>query len=80
MRNVQDKEIWFCFKDVRAFLSVSLQFFETQECERINYFRNALWLHVNQLSQDCVQNDEVRQVKILIFLFGKQRQICFPVH
>ncbi|NXE80339.1 PPIP2 protein, partial [Cochlearius cochlearius] len=34
------------------------EFFETQECERINYFRNALWLHVNQLSQDCVQNDE----------------------
>ncbi|NXN08671.1 PPIP2 protein, partial [Indicator maculatus] len=34
------------------------EFFETQECERINYFRNALWLHVNQLSLDCVQNDE----------------------
>ncbi|NXW44655.1 PPIP2 protein, partial [Nyctiprogne leucopyga] len=34
------------------------EFFETQECERINYFRNAVWLHVNQLSQDCVQNDE----------------------
>ncbi|NXE50062.1 PPIP2 protein, partial [Casuarius casuarius] len=34
------------------------EFFETQECERINYFRNALWLHANQLSQDCVQNDE----------------------
>ncbi|NWI68614.1 PPIP2 protein, partial [Todus mexicanus] len=34
------------------------EFFETQECERINYFRNALWLHVNQLSQDCVQDDE----------------------
>lgn len=40
-------------------LSLSLQFFETQECERISYFRNALWLHVNQLSQSCVQNDEV---------------------
>ncbi|NXF97379.1 PPIP2 protein, partial [Eubucco bourcierii] len=34
------------------------EFFESQECERINYFRNALWLHVNQLSLDCVQNDE----------------------
>uniref|UniRef100_A0A8B9ZM50 Proline-serine-threonine phosphatase-interacting protein 2 n=1 Tax=Anas zonorhyncha TaxID=75864 RepID=A0A8B9ZM50_9AVES len=34
------------------------EFFETQECERISYFRNALWLHVNQLSQGCVQNDE----------------------
>ena len=40
-------------------MSLSLQFFETQECERISYFRNALWLHVNQLSQSCVQNDEV---------------------
>ncbi|NWX88539.1 PPIP2 protein, partial [Nothoprocta ornata] len=34
------------------------EFFETQECERISYFRSALWLHTNQLSQDCVQNDE----------------------
>ncbi|XP_014112507.1 PREDICTED: proline-serine-threonine phosphatase-interacting protein 2 isoform X3 [Pseudopodoces humilis] len=34
------------------------EFFETQECERINYFRNALWLHVNQLSLGCVLNDE----------------------
>ncbi|NWI11662.1 PPIP2 protein, partial [Crypturellus soui] len=34
------------------------EFFETQECERISYFRNALWLHTNQLSLDCVQNDE----------------------
>uniref|UniRef100_A0A8D0B596 Proline-serine-threonine phosphatase-interacting protein 2 n=2 Tax=Salvator merianae TaxID=96440 RepID=A0A8D0B596_SALMN len=34
------------------------EFFENQECERINYFRNALWLHVNQLSQECVKNDE----------------------
>ncbi|XP_053144706.1 proline-serine-threonine phosphatase-interacting protein 2 [Hemicordylus capensis] len=34
------------------------EFFESQECERINYFRNALWLHVNQLSQACVKNDE----------------------
>ncbi|XP_052011285.1 proline-serine-threonine phosphatase-interacting protein 2 isoform X2 [Apodemus sylvaticus] len=32
--------------------------FEAQECERINFFRNALWLHVNQLSQQCVTNDE----------------------
>nr|XP_030113379.2 proline-serine-threonine phosphatase-interacting protein 2 isoform X2 [Taeniopygia guttata] len=36
----------------------TMEFFETQECERINYFRNALWLHVNQLSLGCVQNDE----------------------
>ncbi|GAB0202585.1 hypothetical protein GRJ2_002724100 [Grus japonensis] len=34
------------------------ELFETQECKRINYFRNTLWLHVNQLSQDCVQNNE----------------------
>ncbi|NWU06468.1 PPIP2 protein, partial [Cephalopterus ornatus] len=34
------------------------EFFETQECDRISYVRNALWLHVNQLSLGCVQNDE----------------------
>ncbi|KAG8131296.1 hypothetical protein E2320_017836 [Naja naja] len=33
-------------------------FFESQECERINYFRNAMWLHVNQLSEGCVKNDD----------------------
>lgn len=49
-------------------MSVSFQFFETQECERINYFRNALWLHVNQLSQDCVQNDEVHHMKVSPYL------------
>uniref|UniRef100_A0A3Q1MFP7 Proline-serine-threonine phosphatase-interacting protein 2 n=3 Tax=Bos TaxID=9903 RepID=A0A3Q1MFP7_BOVIN len=32
--------------------------FEAQECERINFFRNALWLHMNQLSQQCVTSDE----------------------
>ncbi|KAH0627800.1 hypothetical protein JD844_008198 [Phrynosoma platyrhinos] len=34
------------------------EFFENQECERINYFRNTLWVHVNQLSLECVKNDE----------------------
>ncbi|XP_049637525.1 proline-serine-threonine phosphatase-interacting protein 2 [Suncus etruscus] len=33
--------------------------FEAQECERINFFRNALWLHVNQLSQQCVTSDNI---------------------
>ncbi|XP_064150652.1 proline-serine-threonine phosphatase-interacting protein 2 isoform X1 [Loxodonta africana] len=33
--------------------------FEAQECERINFFRNALWLHMNQLSQQCVTSDEM---------------------
>ncbi|XP_037661455.1 proline-serine-threonine phosphatase-interacting protein 2 [Choloepus didactylus] len=33
--------------------------FEVQECERINFFRNALWLHVNQLSQQCVTSDDI---------------------
>uniref|UniRef100_A0A803VSE2 ATP synthase F1 subunit alpha n=1 Tax=Ficedula albicollis TaxID=59894 RepID=A0A803VSE2_FICAL len=53
------------------------EFFETQECERINYFRNALWLHVNQLSLGCVQNDEVPPLKIFIFLHTKQNPILF---
>lgn len=33
--------------------------FEVQECERINFFRNALWLHVNQLSKQCVISDNM---------------------
>nr|XP_033791069.1 proline-serine-threonine phosphatase-interacting protein 2 isoform X2 [Geotrypetes seraphini] len=32
-------------------------FFEAQECDRINCFRNAVWTHLNQLSQQCVTND-----------------------
>ncbi|XP_072461331.1 proline-serine-threonine phosphatase-interacting protein 2 isoform X2 [Notamacropus eugenii] len=35
------------------------EFFEIQECERINYFRNALWQHTNQLSLQCVISDEM---------------------
>uniref|UniRef100_F7A8P1 Proline-serine-threonine phosphatase-interacting protein 2 n=1 Tax=Equus caballus TaxID=9796 RepID=F7A8P1_HORSE len=35
------------------------QVFEAQECERINFFRNALWLHMNQLSQQCVTSDNM---------------------
>ncbi|XP_078530872.1 proline-serine-threonine phosphatase-interacting protein 2 [Lissotriton helveticus] len=32
-------------------------FLETQESERRNYFRNAVWTHLNQLSQQCVTSD-----------------------
>ncbi|XP_041625989.1 proline-serine-threonine phosphatase-interacting protein 2 [Vulpes lagopus] len=35
------------------------EIFEAQECERINFFRNALWLHLNQLSQQCVRSDDM---------------------
>ncbi|KAM3938325.1 proline-serine-threonine phosphatase-interacting protein 2 [Leptodactylus fuscus] len=41
-------------------------FFENQEWDRINYYRNATWTHMNQLSQQCVAIDgmceEVRKV------------------
>ncbi|KAK2516984.1 hypothetical protein Q9233_013451 [Columba guinea] len=47
-----------CYLSRKCVKACETEFFETQEWERINYFRNALWLHVNQLSQDCVQNDE----------------------
>uniref|UniRef100_A0A8C5P6R2 Proline-serine-threonine phosphatase interacting protein 2 n=1 Tax=Leptobrachium leishanense TaxID=445787 RepID=A0A8C5P6R2_9ANUR len=40
-------------------------FFENQEWERVKCFRNAVWMHVNQLSQQCVtsdvMNEEVRK-------------------
>lgn len=36
------------------------QVFETQAKERINYLRNKVWTHLNQLSQQCVTSDEVK--------------------
>ncbi|XP_010581273.1 proline-serine-threonine phosphatase-interacting protein 2 isoform X2 [Haliaeetus albicilla] len=57
------------------------EFFETQECERINYFRNALWLHVNQLSQDCVQNDEkYEEIRKSLELCSIEKDIDFFVN
>ncbi|XP_069483000.1 proline-serine-threonine phosphatase-interacting protein 2 [Ambystoma mexicanum] len=32
-------------------------FLEAQDTERRNYFRNAVWTHLNQLSQQCVTSD-----------------------
>ncbi|NXS65884.1 PPIP2 protein, partial [Pandion haliaetus] len=57
------------------------EFFETQECERINYFRNALWVHVNQLSQDCVQNDEkYEEIRKSLELCSIEKDIDFFVN
>ncbi|XP_073474948.1 proline-serine-threonine phosphatase-interacting protein 2 isoform X1 [Aquarana catesbeiana] len=36
-------------------------FFEKQEWDRINYYRNAVWTHVNQLSQQCVVDDGIHE-------------------
>ncbi|KAM4049734.1 proline-serine-threonine phosphatase-interacting protein 2 isoform 1-T1 [Anomaloglossus baeobatrachus] len=36
---------------------MACMFFENQEWDRINYYRNAVWTHVNQLSQECVNTD-----------------------
>ncbi|KAK2888161.1 proline-serine-threonine phosphatase-interacting protein 2 isoform X2 [Channa argus] len=33
--------------------------FEKQSVERINFLRNAVWTHLNQLSQQCVASDEL---------------------
>ncbi|XP_017263019.1 proline-serine-threonine phosphatase-interacting protein 2 isoform X2 [Kryptolebias marmoratus] len=33
--------------------------FENQSVERINFLRNAIWTHLNQLSQQCVTSDEL---------------------
>ncbi|XP_072112687.1 proline-serine-threonine phosphatase-interacting protein 2 isoform X2 [Mobula birostris] len=35
------------------------EFLEKQDCERIHSIRNAMWVHANQLSQECVTSDEM---------------------
>lgn len=45
------------------------QMFEIQAKERINFLRNTVWTHLNQLSQQCVTSDEVRHRRILLFIF-----------
>lgn len=37
------------------------QVFESQAKERINFLRNMVWTHLNQLSQQCVTSDEVKR-------------------
>ncbi|XP_012787623.1 proline-serine-threonine phosphatase-interacting protein 2 [Sorex araneus] len=56
--------------------------FEAQECERINFFRNALWVHVNQLSQQCVTNDNMyEQIRKSLEMCSIEKDIeCFVNH
>lgn len=35
------------------------EMFEKQAMERINFLRNTVWTHLNQLSQQCVNSDEL---------------------
>ncbi|KAK5618512.1 hypothetical protein CRENBAI_017114 [Crenichthys baileyi] len=35
------------------------EIFEKQSAERINFLRNTVWTHLNQLSQQCVTSDEL---------------------
>ncbi|XP_030292402.1 proline-serine-threonine phosphatase-interacting protein 2 isoform X1 [Sparus aurata] len=35
------------------------EMFEKQAMERINFLRNTVWTHLNQLSQQCVSSDEL---------------------
>lgn len=44
-----------------TFPPVPQQAFEAQTKERINYLRNMVWTHLNQLSQQCVTSDEVNR-------------------
>lgn len=42
------------------FFFLKSQIFEKQSIERINFLRNTVWTHLNQLSQQCVTSDEVK--------------------
>lgn len=46
--------------------------FEKQAMERVNFVRNTVWTHLNQLSQQCVTSDEVRAAVGLIKSFNNQ--------
>ncbi|XP_017199637.1 proline-serine-threonine phosphatase-interacting protein 2 isoform X5 [Oryctolagus cuniculus] len=55
--------------------------FEAQECERINFFRNALWLHVNQLSKQCVTSDDMyEQVRKSLEMCSIEKDIEYFVN
>ncbi|XP_060029798.1 proline-serine-threonine phosphatase-interacting protein 2, partial [Erinaceus europaeus] len=55
--------------------------FEVQECERINFFRNALWLHLNQLSQQCVTHDDMyEQVRKSLEMCSIEKDIEYFVN
>lgn len=54
---------------------------EFQECERINFFRNALWVHMNQLSQQCVKSDEMyEQVRKTLEMCSIEKDIEYFVN
>ncbi|XP_044098993.1 proline-serine-threonine phosphatase-interacting protein 2 [Neovison vison] len=57
------------------------EMFEAQECERINFFRNALWLHMNQLSQQCVTSDDMyEEVRKSLEACSIEKDIAFFVN
>ncbi|XP_075899759.1 proline-serine-threonine phosphatase-interacting protein 2 isoform X2 [Nelusetta ayraudi] len=53
--------------------------FEAQTKERINYLRNMVWTHLNQLSQQCVTSDELRsRMKTSTLAKGLLRPQLYP--
>ncbi|XP_067886008.1 proline-serine-threonine phosphatase-interacting protein 2 isoform X1 [Heterodontus francisci] len=54
------------------------EFLEKQDCERIHSIRNTMWVHANQLSQECVTSDEMyEEIRKVLELCNIQKDLEF---